>query len=97
MITREKMSPRRMAMTRKATAMVMATTVARESMPSMKFMALMTPTIQTTEMTLARTPKLMKVPARETKSKRKPKATRMTAAAVWMVNLRGASAPRMSS
>ena len=32
-----------------ATAIVMATIVASESMPSMKFMALITPTIQITE------------------------------------------------
>src|ERR1043165_9963731 len=81
MMTREKTSLRTTAMASKATAMVMATTVARESMPSMKLTALMTPTIQTTETTLARRPRLMRAAPKETKSKRKPKARRMTGVA----------------
>jgi hypothetical protein len=40
-------------------AMVIETTVASESMPSMKFIAFITPTIQTTEATEPRKPSLM--------------------------------------
>ena len=40
-------------MTANATAMVIETSVASESMPSMKFTALITPTIQITETTRA--------------------------------------------
>ena len=58
MITIEKTSPRITAMTPKATAMVIATSVASESMPSMKLTALMTPTIQITETTEPRMPRL---------------------------------------
>ncbi len=52
-----------------AAAMVMATTVASESMPSMKFMAFITPTIQTTDAMVPRKPRLISRPAKETRSK----------------------------
>ena len=84
-------------MTLNAAAMVIATTVASESMPSMKFMAFITPTIQNTDATAPRKPRSNTGPAREMKSNWKPKATRMNAAANCTANFCGALVPMRSS
>jgi hypothetical protein len=76
---------------------VIETTVASESMPSMKLTALITPTIQSIEATEPRMPRWKFMPRSEISSKRKPNATSTSAAAPCTANFFGAFAPIRSS